>query len=141
MLSRLLGPVRRPPDVLKRVVLALLYTAFLAAVATVFADIVYGALVGHFWFLFLTLWLYSSAECLVVLGVAALAGLLASGVLIAVFIVFGNTSVGRAVPRPLLDGFYAALNPVLPQGAALTVLRGVQYFGNRWNGITPAGRA
>jgi hypothetical protein len=134
ILSRLLGPVRRPSDLIKRVVPALLYTAFLTAVATVFADIVYGALVGHFWFLFLILWLYSSAECLAVMGVAARAGLLASGVLIGVFIVFGNTSAGGAVPRPLLNGFYATLNPVLPQGAAMTALRGVQYFGNRGNG-------
>src|ERR1700749_4019801 len=42
-----------------------------------------------------------------------------------------NTSSGGAVPRPLLDGFFSALNPVLPQGAALSALRGVQYFGDR----------
>ena len=30
----------------------------------------------------------------------------------------------------LLDGFFAALNPLLPQGAALSALRGVQYFGD-----------
>ena len=51
--------------------------------------------------------------------------------LIGLFIVFGNTSSGGAVPRPLLDGFFSALNPVLPQGAALSALRGVQYFGGR----------
>jgi hypothetical protein len=47
------------------------------------------------------------------------------------FIVFGNTSSGGAVPRPLLDSFFSALNPVMPQGAALSALRGVQYFGDR----------
>ena len=54
--------------------------------------------------------------------------------LIGLFIVFGNTSSGGAVPRPLLDGFFSALNPVLPQGAALSALRGVQYFGGRGSG-------
>jgi hypothetical protein len=57
-------------------------------------------------------------------------------VLIAVFILLGNPSSGGPVPRPLLDGFYSALNPVLPQGAALSALRGVQYFDG--SGIGPA---
>ena len=70
------------------------------------------------------------AVCLAITGFAALAGPLASIVLIGLFIVFGNTSSGGAVPRPLLDGFFSALNPVLPQGAALSALRGVQYFGD-----------
>jgi hypothetical protein len=43
----------------------------------------------------------------------------------------GNPSSGGPVPRPLLNGFYSGLNPVMPQGAALSVLRGVQYFGDR----------
>jgi hypothetical protein len=52
-------------------------------------------------------------------------------VLILVLICLGNPSSGGPVPRPLLNGFYAALNPVLPQGAALSVVRGIQYFGGR----------
>ena len=41
---------------------------------------------------------------------------------------------GRVVergPRPQLNGFYSGLNPVMPQGAALSALRGIQYFGDR----------
>jgi hypothetical protein len=56
---------------------------------------------------------------------------LASIVLILVLIILGNPSSGGPVPRPLLNGFYSGLNPVLPQGAALSALRGVQYFGDR----------
>jgi hypothetical protein len=131
VLARAGGRVRHVRGALERLGLVVLYAAFLSFVVTLFADPVYSALVGHFGFLFLTLWLYVLAVCLAVAGVAELAGPLASIVLIGLFIVFGNTSSGGAVPRPLLDSFFSALNPVLPQGAALSALRGVQYFGDR----------
>ena len=134
MLARILGPVPQLPAALKRLGLIVAYTALLSAAVTVFTDVVYGALPGHFWLLFLTLWLYVAAVALAITGFAELAGPLASIVLIGLFIVFGNTSSGGAVPRPLLDGFFSALNPLLPQGAALSVLRGVQYFGDRGTG-------
>jgi hypothetical protein len=131
MLARKLGPVPHLRGALKRLGLMMMLTALLSAAITLFTDVVYGALAGHFWFLFLTLWLYVVAVCLAITGIAELAGPLASIVLVGLFIVFGNTSSGGAVPRPLLDGFFSALNPVLPQGAALSALRGVQYFGDR----------
>jgi hypothetical protein len=134
MLARILGPVPHLPAALKRLGLVMVHTALLSAAVTVFTDVVYGALAGHFWFLFLTLWLYVLAVALAITGFAELAGPLASIVLIGLFIVFGNTSSGGAVPRAPLDGFFSALNPVLPQGAALSVLRGVQYFGDRGTG-------
>ena len=93
-----------------------------------------GTLVGHFGLLFLTLWLYALAVCLAVTGVAVMAGLLPSFVLIGLFIVLGNTTCGGAIPRPLLNGFFATLSPLLPQGAALSVLRSVQYFSDRGAG-------
>jgi hypothetical protein len=86
-------------------------------------------LVGHFALLFLTLWLSVAAVCLAVTGLSALVGL-ASIVLVLVLIILGNPSSGGPVPRPLLNGFYSGLNPVMPQGAALSALRGVQYFGD-----------
>jgi len=64
-------------------------------------------------------------------GSLARVGLLATGVLILAFILLGNPSSAGAVPRPLLNGFYSGLSPVLPQGAALSALRGVEYFGNQ----------
>ena len=134
MLARILGPVPHLRGALKRLGLVMVHIALLSAAVTLFADVVYGGLVGHFWFLFLTFWLYVVAVCLAITGIAELAGPLASIVLIGLFIVFGNTSSGGAVPRPLLDGFFSALNPVLPQGAALSALRGVQYFGDRGMG-------
>lgn len=133
-LDHALGPVRDLPGALGRLAAAVLYTALLSAAVTFFTDTVYGALVGHFGLLFLTLWAFALAVCLAVTGLGARLGPLASIVLILAFIIFGNTSSGGAVPRPLLDGFYSALNPLLPQGAALSALRGVQYFGDQGNG-------
>ena len=49
--------------------------------------------------------------------------------LVLVLICLGNPGSGGPVPRPLLNGFYSGLNPVMPQGAALSALRAVQYFG------------
>jgi hypothetical protein len=46
-------------------------------------------------------------------GLSALAGL-ASIVLVLVLIILGGPSSGGPVPRPLLNGFYSGLNPVMP---------------------------
>lgn len=130
-LGRVAGPVRGPRGAFARVGLLVVYAAFLSVVVTLFADVALGDLVGHFGFLFLTLWLFAVAVCLAVTGFAALAGPLASIVVVLVLIILGNPGSGGPVPRPLLNGFYSGLNPVLPQGAGLSALRGVQYFGDR----------
>ena len=131
VLGRVAGPVRGPRGAFARVGLVLGYAALLSVVVTIFADVAFGDLAGHFGLLFLTLWLYVLAVCLAVTGLSALAGPLASIVLVLMLIILGNPSSGGPVPRPLLNGFYSALNPVLPQGAGLSALRGVQYFGDR----------
>ena len=109
VLGRLAGPVRGPRGTLARLGLVALYCALLSIVVTIFADVVLGDLVGHFWFLFLTLWLFAAAVCLAVTGFSALVGP-ASIVLILVLITLGNPSSGGPVPRPLLNGFYSSLN-------------------------------
>jgi hypothetical protein len=131
VLGRIHGQVRSRRDALRRLELAVVYTAMLSVTVTLLADIALGALAGHLGLLFLSLWMYTLAVCLAVTGLASLAGQLTSFVLIGLLVAFGNTSSGGAVPRPLLNGFFSALNPLLPQGAALSVLRGVQYFGDR----------
>ena len=130
VLGRLLSPVRSLPDALWRLGWVSLYAGLLSLVVTFFADVVFGALTGHFGLLFLTLWLFVTAVCLAVTGLATRVAVAASLVLVLVVIALGNPSSGGPVPRPLLNGFYSGLNPVLPQGAALSALRGVQYFGN-----------
>ena len=134
VLGRLQGPVRRRPDALRRLGWVLFYSALLSLVVTFFGDVVFGALIGHFALLFLILWLFVAAVGLAVTGVAARLGVAASLALILVLIALGNPSSAGPVPRPLLNGFYSGLNPILPQGAALSALRGVQYFGNHGTG-------
>jgi len=129
VLGKLIGPVRGLRGALARLGLVLAYAAWLSIVVTFFADIVLGDLVGHFGLLFLSLWLYVAAVCLAITGLLALLGR-GPILLILVLIALGNPSSGGPVPRPLLNGFYSGLNPVLPQGAALSALRGVQYFGD-----------
>ena len=136
VLGRLAGPVRGPRGALARLGLVALYTALLGIVVTIFADVVLGDLVGHFWFLFLTLWLFAAAVCLAVTGFSALAGP-ASIVLILVLISLGNPSSGGPVPRPLAQTRRRLFQPppVLAQDAALSALRGVQYSateGSAW---------
>lgn len=131
VLGRVVGPVhgvRGPRGAPARLGLVVVYAALLSGAVTFFADVVLGDLVGHFGILFLTLWLYSAAVCLAITGLSARIGLGAI-VLILVLICLGNPSSGGPVPRPLLNGFYSGLNPVMPQGAVLSALRAVQYFG------------
>jgi hypothetical protein len=130
VLGKLMGRMRGLRGALARLGLVLVYAAWLSIVVTFFADIVFGDLVGHFGFLFLTLWLFVAAVCLAITGLFALLGR-GPILLILVLIALGNPSSGGPVPRPLLNGFYSALNPVMPQGAALSALRGVQYFGGQ----------
>lgn len=128
VLGKILGPVRHLPAALRRLSWVLLYTGLLSLVVTFFADVIFGALIGHFALLFLTLWLFVAAVGLAVTGTASRVGAAASLTLIVVLIALGNPSSGGPVPSALLNGFYSGLNPVLPQGAALSALRGVQYF-------------
>jgi hypothetical protein len=134
VMGKLAGPVRGLRGALARLALVLVYAAWLSIVVTFFADIVFGDLTGHFGFLFLSLWLFVGAVCLAITGLFALLGR-GPILLILVLIALGNPSSGGPVPRPLLNGFYSGLNPVLPQGAALSALRGVQYFGDRGIGL------
>jgi hypothetical protein len=134
VMGKLAGPVRGLRGALARLALVLVYAAWLSIVVTFFADIVFGDLTGHFGFLFLSLWLFVAAVCLAITGLFALLGR-GPILLILVLIALGNPSSGGPVPRPLLNGFYSGLNPVLPQGAALSALRGVQYFGDRGIGL------
>jgi hypothetical protein len=97
VLGRVLSPVRHPRDALRHLGVVVLYAALLSVAVTLLTDLAFGTLVGHFGFLFLTLWLFVLAMCLAVTGFAALAGPLASIVLILLLIIFGNPSSGGPV--------------------------------------------
>jgi hypothetical protein len=129
VLGRSLGPVRGVNRAARRVLTLALYTATVSAVFVLIVDAGFAALAGNPGFLFLILWAYSTAVCLAITGIAARVGTSASLFVILVMVALGNTSAGGPVPRPLLNGFFSRLTPIFPQGAGITMVRGVQYFG------------
>ena len=125
-----------------------LYTALLAAVFATVADVGLGALTGDPGYLFLIFWAYATAVCFAIAGIAARLGMAVALLVIVTIVILGNTSAGGPVGRPLLNSFYAALTPIFPQGAGLTMVRGTAYFGGHgiataaptlavWGGIGP----
>ncbi|MET7842572.1 hypothetical protein ABZT45_28920 [Streptomyces sp. NPDC005356] len=126
--GRTLGPIQGLRGFTERLVTTAVYTAAAAALVTYVLDGHLGALAGHPWGLFLTLWAFTATVCLALSGINARFGM-APGIIATLgFVLLGNSSAGGAVPPALLNSFYAALTPVLPHGAALSALRGVQYF-------------
>jgi len=91
---------------------------------------VLSALRGHT----LALWLLGSlvvyAAASVTVAFEVLAGVVGIGLAVAVFVILGNPSAGGAYQAPLLPGFWRAINPALPNGAAVTALRQIVYFGS-----------
>ena len=126
--TRLHGTLRGARHLLQRIGTLALYSAAAAAAYVLFVDAVFGALTGHAGWLFLALWGYTLAIALAASGVSALLGTAAGMILALLFVLLGNTSAGGAVGRPLLNPFFSALTPILPHGAGLSVIRGIQYF-------------
>jgi hypothetical protein len=132
VLGRILGADRRNlRGVIRTVVVLVLYTAILAATFTAVADAGFGALTGHAFGLFLAFWAYAAAVSIAIAGVALCLGMPSALVVILAVVILGNTSAGGPVGRPLLSPFYSSLTPVLPQGAGLSIVRGVVYFDGR----------
>jgi hypothetical protein len=130
VIGRLLGTVRRPVHLLERTITLLAYTALLAAVVTWLADGVFHALTGSPGQVFLVLWAYVLAVGGAVTGVAAVFGVAAGAVLTVFLLIVGNPSSGGPVATALLPAFFRTLNPYLPQGGGLWLLRDVVYFGS-----------
>ena len=130
VMGRVLGTVRRPIQLLERTITLLAYTALVAAVVTWLADGALHALAGSPAQVFLVLWVYTLAVGGAVTGVAAAFGTVASLALIIVLVIVGNPSSGGPVSTALLPAFFRTLNPYLPQGGGLWLLRDVLYFGS-----------
>ena len=112
------------------------YSALLAACVTFYVDGVLGALTGHPWQLFGVLWLYAMAVGGAVTGVAAAFGGAASMVVTLFLVIVGNAAAAGPVGKPLLSGFYATFNAIVPQGSGVALLRSVEYFGGN-GALTP----
>lgn len=55
-------------------------------------------------------------------------GVVGTGVAILIFVIVGNPSAGGPFPAELLPGFWRAVGPLIPTGAATTAIRDVAYF-------------
>lgn len=104
------------------------YAAFLSGAVVMVADAANGALTGSPGSLFLTFWAYGTAVCLAVTGIGAGLGTIAALATTLTLTIVGNASAGGPVPPPMLNSFFAALHPVVPQGAGLTATRSVLCF-------------
>jgi hypothetical protein len=129
VLGRLMGTVRRPVTLALRSATLAGYSALLAGAATVYVDVILGALTGHTWQLFGVLWLYAMAVGGAITGVAAAFGSVASMALTAFLVVIGNAAAAGPVGRPLLSSFYSTFTAIVPQGSGVSLLRSVSYFG------------
>ena len=114
----------------ERTITLLAYTALLAAIITWLADGAMHALAGEPGQVFLVLWAYALAIGGAVTGVAAAFGPAAGVVLTIFLVIIGNPSSGGPVSTALLPAFFRTLNPYLPQGGGLWLLRDVVYFGS-----------
>jgi hypothetical protein len=108
---------------------AVLAYSVLAGVIVAFnADVLIGALDGHFVGVALATGLLALAVSASAHGLGHLGG--PAGVVLAILTVLllGLSSSGGAVTYEFEPGFYGALSQLLPPGVALTAVRNIQYF-------------
>ena len=132
--GRMMGSVRKPSTLAWRTLSLAAYSAVLAAGVTLYVDVILGALTGHTWQVFGALFLYALAVAGAVTGVAAAFGTVASAALTAFLVIVGNSAAAGPVGKPLLSSFYTAMNPIVPQGSGVALLRSVEYFGGNGAG-------
>ncbi|RYJ05290.1 MAG: hypothetical protein EON52_12330, partial [Actinomycetales bacterium] len=126
--GRILGTVDTAKKFGERSIVLVLYAGVLAALITLWIDVVLGAVTVDPWSVFAILWLTGLAIGGAVTGVAALGGTIAALALTIALVVLGNTSSGGPLGVHVMNGFFQALYYVFPQGDALDLLRSVQYF-------------
>jgi hypothetical protein len=103
--------------------------AVLAGLVVAFdADVLTGALEGHFAGLALVAGLFALAIGAAAHGLGHLGGAAGVVTVVVLLILLGLSSAGGAVTYELEPGFYGAISQLLPPGAALTAVRNVQYF-------------
>jgi len=93
-------------------------------------DPILGALTGHFLAIAATGFLLVYCAAAVTVGFQSLLGSAGVGLTLLLFVVLGNPSAGGAYQAPLLPGFWRTISPALPNGAGVTALRRIVYFGS-----------
>jgi hypothetical protein len=105
-----------------------LYSALVAAVATVFADPVIGALTGAPWGLFGVGTLLAFAATAAAAGAARWTGGIGYLLIFLLFIPVGVASSGTTLGPHMITPWYADLGKALPAGSALPAVQNTVYF-------------
>jgi len=111
-----------------RLLLLLLFAVLTGVVIGLVGAGLVGALAGHFPALALGVGAVALAVSLFAAGLEALLGLPGAGVAALLVIVVGNACSGGATAAQMLPTFWRDLSPLLPPGAAVTLLRNGIYF-------------
>ncbi len=125
----LVGAVRRPWTLALRTLTLSIYATLLAGVVTLYVGTGIDALTTHPWQVFGALWLYAMAVGGAITGVSAAFGTVAALGVTAFLVIVGNAAAAGPVGLPLMSGFYTVFNRVVPQGAGVSLLRSIEYFG------------
>jgi hypothetical protein len=118
-------PLRRPGVPIVGLLGCALITGFSLAAILHFW---YGALTGDYWVTALMMSTAVLAVASIVVGLRRLMGLRGVGVGAVLFILGSVPISGALVPREFLPTFWSDLGQLLPQGAAITLLRDLSYF-------------
>ncbi len=110
------------------------YAAIVAAVATVIADPVIGALTGAPWGMFGIGTLLAAAAAVTAAAAARWAGGLGYIVILLLFVPVGIASSGTTLGPNMITAWYADLGKALPAGSALPAVQNTVYFNG--NAIT-----
>jgi len=90
---------------------------------------VLGALDGHFAAVAGVGALLVLAAATVAIGLQALFGTVGVGIVLIIFVVLGNPSAGGPYQASLLPAFWRVIGGALPNGAGVTTIRQITYFG------------
>jgi hypothetical protein len=100
----------------------------------VIADILLGAIDGHFWQVAGIGVLVTLSAATATLALQTRFRLVGIGLAAVIFVILGVPSAGGASPPPLLPPFWRAIGGVLPNGAGTDAIRRIVYFDA--NGLT-----
>jgi hypothetical protein len=104
------------------------YSALAGVVVAFNADVLIGALGGHFAGIALATGLLALAVSATAHGLGHLGGPVGVVLAILTVLLLGLSSSGGAVTYELEPGFYRAVSQLLPPGVALTAVRNIEYF-------------
>jgi hypothetical protein len=119
---------RSQPGRVRRTILAG-YSVLAGIVVALSVEDVVGALSGHFWAVAGVASLLAFAVASLTFGLERLLGPPGVAASALIVMLLGQSSTGGAVGHALQPGFYGAISQLLPNGAALTAMRNVVYFG------------